>query len=217
MICSVNLVPEACRNARRRAVRRSVWTVVATTAGMLLVCAWVSGRATSNALVRLDRELAGVQMRQSELELQRALATPTRNDLARRARALLALRQEQAAPEQLLNLSSRAPDGVVLTEIRAEPPMETGRPARQRAATASVSSTGTDAQAPREGAPSLLVHMCGYAIEHSELTRLIDVLQSTENGRYWDHVKLLRAAREPYGRDDALAFHLECRQAEGVP
>jgi hypothetical protein len=216
MTCSVNLVPVSCHTARQRALRRSVWTVVATTAGMLLVCAWVAGRATGTALLRLDRELAGVQMRQSELDRQLALATTTRNDLARRARALLALRQEQAAPEQLLTLSSRAPDGVVLTEIRAEPPMEAGRPTPRRTA-AAAPATEPSAVAPREEARSLVVHVCGYAVEHSELTRLIDNMQSAEGLRYWKHVKLLRVAREPYGCDDALAFHLECRQEEGIP
>ena len=214
MTCAVNLLPESCHNARRRAVRRSVWVVVATAASMLLVCAWVMGRATNYALLRLERELDSVQVRQSELGRQLTLATVTRNDLARRARALLALRQEQAVPEQLLTLTSRAPNGVVLTEIRAAPAAETGRSARSRAA---APSAEIGAEGPHEKPPSLLVHMSGYALEHDELTRLIDILQSADVGRRWEQVELLRAAREPYRGDEALAFRLECRQAEGAP
>jgi hypothetical protein len=217
MTCAVNLLPECCHHAQRRAVRRNAWTVVATAGCVLLLCAWVASSATSSELARLDGELGAVYVRQSELDRQLALATIMRNQLIQRGRALLALQQQQAVPEQLLTLSSRAPAGVILTEIRAAPAAEKERAARHRPASSPVPSAKTGAEDLREGSPALVVHICGYALEHDDLTRLIDVLQSAEDGWRWRQVELLRAAREPYRNGEALAFQLECQQPEGAP
>ena len=217
MSCAVNLLPDSCHNARRRAVRRNAWTAVVTAAGALLVCAWLVTHATDHALARLDGELGGVRARQSQLDRQLTLATITRNDLARRARALLALRQEQAVPGQLLALSSRAPGGVLFTEIRGETVVDAERFSRYRPGAPPAPSAERCGKGRHEESPSLLVDMCGYAIDHDELTRLIDVLQSAAGGPRWEQVELLRAAREPYRGGEALAFQLECRQAEDAP
>lgn len=214
MTCAVNLLPESCRNARHRAVRRTVWTVATTTAGALVVCAWVVGQATDQALARRQAELKTVQSRQSELDHQLMLATITRNDLARQARALLSLRQEQVFPQQLLDLSSRAPEGIVLTEISAEARRRTQRSPSHRAPPSGPSEDSTQHGQVRL---ARLIHLSGFAVEHSQLTRLIDVLQSAEHGQRWGEVELLRAAREPFGGRPALAFQLECRRAEGLP
>ena len=163
MSCAVNLLPDSCHNARRRAMRRNAWTAVVTAAGALLVCAWLVTHATDHALIRLDGELGGVRVRQSQLDRQLTLATIT-------------------------------------------------RPGASPAPSAERSGKGR-----HEESASLLVDMCGYAVDHDELTRLIDVLQSAAGGPRWEQVELLRAAREPYRGGEALAFHLECRQAEDAP
>ncbi len=216
MTCAVNLLPESCHNDRCRAARRTVWTAVATTAGVLLACAWVVERATNHALANLVNELGGIQVRQSELDRQLTLSTIARNDLARQARALLSLRQEQALPEQLLALTNQAPDGVTFTEIRAQPIAPTGSSAR-RSPPPSSTAAQTGMKTPRDESSASLVHLRGYALEHAQLTRLIDVLKSARAGQCWQEVELLRAAREPYRSAEALAFQLECRPGERVP
>jgi len=217
MSCAVNLLPESCHNAHVRAVHRNVWTGILVSAGLLVVGTWVALRASDHALGRLGRELNGLQLKQSELDRQSTLATRIRNDLVSQGRALCALRQEHALPAQLLQLARTAPAGIVLTQIstngsgRAGPPggtqpnllrppaASTGRP---QTATAATERTGRVAS------------MRGYAVNHDELTRLIEALQHISQ---WNRVELLRAAREPYRASTALAFQLECRPPEIVP
>lgn len=211
MSCAVNLLPESCHHARRRAFRRNVWTALLLSAGLLAVGSWAVLRATDQAILRLIREFDSVQMKQSELDRHLTLAARLRNELVEQARALSALRQEQPLPAQLLALTDRAPDGVVLTEIRSAPPVAAERPARRPSNTSRAAPTKPSRRAARHEQPALLVHMSGYALDHDELARLIDVLKAVPD---WERVELLRATREPYGDGVGLAFRLECRQRE---
>ena len=205
MSCAVNLLPEACHDARRRIRHRSVWTIIVAGSLVLLVGIWVVLGASDRAIVRQGQELGAVQMVQSELDRQLTLATITRNELVEKGRALLALRQEQELPAQLLALSNQTPAGVVLTQISTEtrsgmrPPMGGGRKSVK-------SDTG--------GIGTGVVFMNGYAVNHDQLTRLIAVLRRIPR---WSRVELVRATREPYQRGEALAFRLECRQMENTP
>ena len=205
MSCAVNLLPEACHDARRRIRHRSVWVIVLSGAAVLLAGTWLVLGATGRAIVRQGQELGAVQIVQSELDRQLTLATITRNELVEQGRALLALRQDQELPEQLLALSNQAPEGVVFTEINTgsragkRPPI--GRAIRNEA---SAAETGA----------GTAVSMRGYAVDHDQLTRLIAVLRRIPS---WSKVELIRATREPYRGGNALAFHLECRQMEDTP
>jgi hypothetical protein len=212
MICTVNLLPESCRNAQRRALRRNAWFGVGLVAGVLVVGAWIALHASDRAILRFRRELAGLQARQSDLDRRLTLALQRRNRLADRGRALAALQQEEHFPGQLLNLSRLAPDGVVLTEIVARPPGAGWAPAGRGAE--AQRGVGPGATARSAGQDPLAVQMRGFAIDHDELERLIEALQQIP---HWENVKLLRAAREPYQTGMALAFSLECRPEESEP
>lgn len=211
---ALDLLPHSCHSARRRMVRRNAWTVVVTISGLLLAGAWLVLRVSDHVIERSNRELDAVQIRQAELDRQLTLATMVRNDLAERGRVLCILRQEQLLPEQLLTLTQQVPDGVVFTEIAAEPALGSARPSRPRAGASRANPAETTAKAPRPESSSLLVRLRGYAIDHNELTRLIDVLQRVPR---WEQAELLRAAREPYGDGEVLAFQLECQPVEGIP
>lgn len=214
MTATLDLLPESCHSARRRMVRRNAWTVVVTIAGLLLAGAWLALRVSDRVIEQSNRELGAVQVRQSELDRQLTLATVARNDLAERGRVLSTLRQEQLLPEQLLALSAQAPDGVVLTEIGAEPALGPRRRSRRQAGASRVGAVEATGDGPRQESSSLAVRMRGYAVDHNELTRLIDVLQRVPQ---WERVELLRAAREPYRDGEALGFQLECQPMEGIP
>jgi Tfp pilus assembly protein PilN len=211
---ALDLLPESCHSTRRRLARRNAWSVVLTFAGLLLAGAWLVLRVSDHVIDRSNRELAAIQIRQSELDRQLTLATMARNDLAERARVLSTLRQEQLLPQQLLTLSQQLPDGVVFTEIAAEPALRPGRFSPYRPAAPPANAPETTANDPSPQPVPLLVRLRGYAVEHNDLTRLIDVLQRVPR---WEHVELLRAAREPYGDGEALAFQLECLPLEGLP
>ncbi len=214
MNCAVNLLPDSCHNVRRRTNRRNAWVVVLLSAGLLVAGTWVALRATDRAIGRLSREFSSVQIQQTELDRRLMFVTVARNKLAERARALTALHQEQTLPGQLLTLTSLAPEGVVLTEIRTPSPGDTRRPARSPA---EASRAGTQKTATRDTTPirnPVTVQMRGCAVNHDELTRLIDALQNVPR---WEQVELLRTAREPYRTGVALTFHLECRRMEGAP
>jgi len=208
---SVNLLPESCHNARRRVVRRNTWTAVALCAALLVLGTWMALHATNRAMLQLDRDFATAQGKQAELGRQLALATNVRNGLAQRARALSILRQDQRLPQQLLTLAQQAPDGVVFTEILAEP---AGRPrllTRPPARALSPAAGEPQKDRAHDKPAPLVVRMAGYAVNHDELTRLIDALQHIPR---WERVELLRAARKPYRTGVALAFRLECWPAE---
>ncbi len=217
MSCAVNLLPESCHNARRRARRRNAWSVAVVSAGLLVVGTWVAFRATDRTLLWLNRQLASAQSKQCELDRQLTLATRLRNDLTRRARTLAALRQEHLLPEQLLTLTRQAPAGVVFTEITAHP--ATGARTAARPGSRAFRAVGSRWSPPRSTVSHdqsaangpLIVQMSGYAVDHDQLTRLIGVLQRVPQ---WEQVELLGAAREPYRTGTALAFQLECRPAE---
>jgi hypothetical protein len=207
--CAVNLLPDSCHYVWRRTRRRKVWTAVALLAALVVGGAWTALRAADQALLRLDRELARVQVEQAELDRQLMLAAKLRNDLANRGRALSALRHRQPLPEQLLTLSRLAPAGVVLTEIRAQPAGEVREPVQPSSSGNTRSPAGN--RSPESRPRPLLVQFSGYAINHDELARLVAVLQQVPQ---WEQVELLRAARQPYGSGEALAFELKCRQPE---
>jgi hypothetical protein len=214
MICAVDLLPESCHNVRQRIRRRNVWVVVLTIAGLLLAGAWLILCVSDHVIGRSQRELEVLQARQSELNRQLTLATITRNRLAEQGRALSALRHEQPLPQQLLLLSEQAPSGVVFGEISTAAAPGPGRSSRPRSRSAQPAPVQTPATENQPTQPAQIVRMRGYAIDHNELTRLIDVLQHVPQ---WQQVELLRAAREPYGSTQALAFQIECRPAEDAP
>jgi Tfp pilus assembly protein PilN len=214
MSYAVNLLPESCHNARRRARRRNAWTGILLSAGLLVIGTWAALSAADRAIQRLTREIAGLQARQSELDRQSTLAARLRNDLAQQGRALAALRQEHLLPGQLLTLAREAPGGIVLTEIRTQSagrprPAIPVRPQTARASTVRPQRAGLGDQ----GAAGA-VQVNGYAIDHDELTRLIGTIQRIPQ---WEQVELLRAGREPYRSGMALAFQLECHPREVAP
>lgn len=217
MICAVNLLPESCHAARHRLVRRNAWSVVVLCAGVLVFGTWIALRATDRSVHRLNREHESLQAKQSELDRQLTLAIRSRNELAQRARALTALRQELALPQQLLTLAREAPEGVVLMEIQslvqagdrslASPPTTSPRAGSGTAGAQALQRPGGRGPEPP------VVQMTGYAVDHDQLTRLIEALQRIE---HWEQIELLRVNREPYLGGMALAFRLECRQAEAL-
>jgi hypothetical protein len=214
---AVNLLPESCHNARRRARRRNVWTIFTLSAGLLVIGAWVALCATDRTLSDLNGQFAIAECKQAELERRLTLATKLRDDLVQRARTLAALRQEQPLPAQLLMLTRQAPTGVVFTEISAVTAASGRSAARPFSTRARVVRHGQSGShpAPPHG-PSvtsepLVVRMSGYAVDHDQLARLIHVLQRVPQ---WERVELLAAAREPYRTGMALAFELECGSPE---
>jgi hypothetical protein len=217
MSCTVNLLPVSCRNARRRTVRRNAWTALVLSIGLLVVGTWAALRAVDRSLQRLSHQFASAQSKQSELHRQWALATRLRHDLLQRGRTLSALRQEQFLPEQLLALTHQAPDGVVFTEISAQPATggrPAARPVLQPAGLIANGQPGSHTALPQDPSATdqpLVVHMTGYAADHDQLARLIGVLQRVPR---WERVELLGATREPYRSGVALAFRLECQPGE---
>jgi hypothetical protein len=219
-VYAVNLLPEACHNARRRAVRRNGWTVVGLTAGLLVVGAWIALGATNHVILGLHRQLVAEEAKHAELDRQLMVATTHRDQLVKRAQALAALRQQHydcpRIPEQLLALARLAPDGVVFTDIsgtrtsrNAEGPAPSARPRSATPVTGSPAAEPAKAARARPGAEPLSVRLSGYALDHQQLARLIEALRQVPQ---WEEPELLRAAREPYHRSEALAFRIECRQ-----
>jgi len=200
MNCRVNLLPEACANASRRAARRNVWTVTVLIASLLGAGTWGVLQAADRAVGRLHAELAELQARRLELERSLASAGAYRNQLAAQARALASLRHRHPLPAQLLTLSRLAPAGILLEELRGG----------ALAASGSFAAPGMPAEPLRAAAelPPGLVQMSGYATSHDELARFIAAVQRVPN---WERVELLRAARRPERAGDALVFQLQCQ------
>jgi len=203
MICAVNLLPDSCLEPRRRAIRRNAWIVVVSAASLLVIGVWIGLRSISRVADRQKRQHDGVLIKQTDLDRRLMLAAVTRNELARRAGALVALRQDQESgglPRQLFTLSRLAPDGVILTEICSSSSMLSSR--MKKLPPGAETKSG-----------NVVVRIAGYAADHDELTLLIDAIQHVER---WGHVELIRAAREPYMDISALFFELECRQMENA-
>jgi hypothetical protein len=229
MTCAVNLLPESCHNARQRAIRRNAWTGIVIAAALLVLGSWPAVRATNRSISRLSGELGSVQAKQSELERQSLRAAIVRSNLLAQGRALTALRQSHPLSARLLQLTELTPSGVVFTEIQGVAPQRELEPAPARPAPQMPAKTANPSASLRAGkqAPPklqtvlagqdkapLVVQMTGFAVDHDELTRLIDALEKVPQ---WGQVKLVRATREPYGNGIALAFQLECRQTEPQP
>jgi hypothetical protein len=221
MTCAVNLLPESCHNARQRAIRRNAWTGIVVAAGLLVLGSWPAVRATNRTITRLNGELGGVQVKQSELERQSLRAAIVRGGLLAQGRALMALRQSHPLPARLLQLAELTPSGVVFTEIsgvalQRELESAPARPTPQAPAKTGKKNARPKPQTAFAAQPKapLVVQMTGFAVDHDELTRLIDAL---ENVPQWGQVTLVRATQEPYGNGLAVAFQLECRPAEAQP
>lgn len=209
MIYAVNLLPDSCHHLRRRAVRRNAWTIIVGGASLLVAGTWIGLQAVNRTLTRLERELGGIQIKQTEIDRQLVFACAERNALADRALALAALCRGADAddlPHQLYELSRLAPEGVVLSEIASLPPDPSQRPAPSDAK-ASANARVFGPQTDR----ALRVQITGFARDHSELTRFIDAVERIQS---WQHVELERAALEPFHSGRALAFKLVCRRME---
>ena len=209
MIYSVNLLPDSCHNLRRRAVRRTAWTIVLAWAGLLTTGSWIGLQAVNHTLTRLERQLGGIQVKQTELDRQLVFACVERNSLVERARALAALRQDpdtDGLPERLYRLSRLAPEGIVLTELRSQP----AELVERSAPPPSAPGAGA-APAVQRSSRSLNVQITGFARDHNELTRLIDAIEHIAS---WERVDLERAAIEPFQGGTALSFRLDCRGRE---
>ena len=210
MIYAVNLLPESCHNVRRRAARQTAWTITTACAALLVVGMWIGLQAIDHALTRQERELGGIQIKQTELDRQLMFAMGERNALADRARALAALRCDSDAdglPVRLTELARLAPEGIVLTELRSVP----------ADLAASIAPAPTKPAAAGQTAPTGPTHqelnaqISGFATNHAELTHFIDIVVRCG---FWERVELVRAATEPFQSGQALSFRLDCQHKE---
>jgi Tfp pilus assembly protein PilN len=213
MNASVNLVPQACRIARQRIVRRNRWGAVSLTCALAAASGAFVRYSSSAALEQAGARLTHLQARQADLDRQLAVHLRSRAALLDRARSLSTLRQSLSVPEQLVALAAAAPNGVVLTELRAEaaPPPATAKPpppatsAQPRAARAASQPIAT---------PTRRIGLNGLALDHERLTQLMESIRRVP---LWQNVELLRAAREPLPGGHAIAFRLECQERSAPP
>lgn len=215
MSASVNLVPQSCRIARQRSARRNRWIAVATSGALMLALGGFVRISISGAVSESGERLAHLQARQLDLDRQLGMVLRTRAALYEQVRSIAALRHSQPTPEQFVALAAAAPDGVLLTDLRAEAAVAPVEPQRQKSAApvAAAAKPGSPASQP-VATPLRSIHLTGYALNHEQLNELIENMRRIPN---WHHVELLRAARESYGGGEAIAFRVECRERSHTP
>ncbi|MCC6357437.1 MAG: PilN domain-containing protein [Phycisphaerales bacterium] len=207
MKSSINLLPQQCRDVRRRTRRRLGWccACAVTAAGMCLAYAWAI--AADDTRDRLAATLATAQARQADAERAHTLVIRQRNGYLDSARRLLAVHSTLRLPERLEAIVDSLPDGVYLTDLRAtaiaEPPP---------AATVPAASTQPAAPAPRPPA-MMRLELHGVAPDHQTLRSFIDHVERLES---FENVELMQATRETRDGVSAVRFRVDCRQVEAA-
>jgi len=212
---SINLLPTSCLDARVRARRQWRWSVTAVGLGAVLCAGWVVHLGGESARNELLQNLAVLQARQTELDLQLTRASRGRASFYDQARALAQLRPGNAVPEQLLELARRTPDGVFLTEMRAQPfasAKPSPRPTTAPAAPGAAPAAGAIAAAPPRS--TRVLQIAGIAMDFERVQTLVDALTDVPQ---WERVELVRWMREKRDGHDAVAFRIECQDREGGP
>lgn len=218
---SINLLPATCLNARTRARRQWTWSVTAAGLGAVLCAGWVAHLGAARSRKELLQNLAVLQARQTELDLQLTRASRSRATLYDDARALSRLRPANSLPEQLLQLARLTPDGVCLTELKALP-FTAVRPAPRPASAPALAETNLPAAAAAANAsrPRPLeygvrsVQISGYAADFEQVQSFVDALAGVSQ---WQRVELVRSVRETREGRDVVQFRVECQEPEGGP
>lgn len=197
MSAFANLVPAACLQRQARGKRRNVWLCAALGGLFLLTAFWALGAHRAAAVERLGRERDDAQARFEALERALTGSLAKRDELAASFEQLSALRHPQPWSRRLAALTRHAPPRVVLTALTSE-----AKPTRAPRGPAAT----TDAHGQRNAIPST-VTVRGMALDHEALIRLIRAMERIED---FADVELVRASREPYRNDFAIAFELSC-------
>ncbi len=211
----LNLIPADCLERATRHGRLRVWMSASAVAVILIAVAGVQRWAATRAITRLESQVAALQARQVELDRALMLATRSQDSLLTRAAAVAALPQEHRLAVQLAALARNAPAGVVFTRIDFKRRTQRGNavsPRRRGGRTGSKTAAASPAAPPPPPRP--VVEMAGYAVDRQELEALLEAIQTIPQ---WERVRLLRAAREPYGAARAIAFELVCAPSEPEP
>jgi hypothetical protein len=217
---SINLLPTSCLDARARARRQWTWSVTAAGLGAVLCAGWVAHLGGERSRNELLRNLAVLQARQTELDLQLTRASRSRAALYDEARTLSRLRPANVLPEQLLELARVTPEGVFLTEMKALPFAAARPAARPASAPAAPDSAAAGATATGAARPKALergvrsVQIAGVAADFECVQSFVDALARVPN---WQQVELVRSVREKRDGRDVIVFRVECQDPEGVP
>lgn len=207
MTLALNLVPEACRLAARRAARLRLWLAILLLAGLGVVLLHLHGQSRRWQLDETVRQLQQLTAEQQELDRQLNMVARTRQSLLERARALLEVYQGWPVLTQLSRLYTAVPQGVTLTQVAGD----RGQPARARTAARPVRPARGKA-APKQVQPPqpqrLRFEIHGYAEDFAALSDLIGSLEGLPG---WTSVRLLRAGRETLEGRTVVGFALEAR------
>lgn len=206
MNCSVNLVPRSRRFARARVRRRNGWTVACIALAVLVCVGWGLERVATGALATLEHDVSRIDARRTNVQNRLEAADELRTLLLAQLETVCAARRPQPWAGRLVQLTTEAPPGILLTAITigssggeamvsrgSRPPTESRR-----------NAAGQSAQAKQQQA----VRLVGYALDHPTLLQFYNVVQRLPG---WDQVELVRATLEPYRGGVAVAFELDCR------
>ena len=207
MTPDVNLVPEACRLAARRAGRLRGWVVVLLLAGLGVVLLHLHGQKRHWQLEDLNRRLRQVGLAQQELERELNVAARQRRELIERAREQLELNQGWPVLRELARLYEALPPGAVLSRVSVRREYETppGGSARRPAPRPRPASKKPRTPEERK-ALRLRMEIHGYAESFAALSDLIRVFERIEG---WQQVRLLRASREELRSSRLVGFSIE--------
>ena len=197
MSAFMNLVPDACLQRQARGKRRNVWLGAGLSCVVLLLAFWALGAHRAAAAERLGHTLDDARARLETMEQALTSGLAKRDALTASFDQLSALRHPQPWSRRLAALTRRAPPRVVLTALTSE-----AKPTRAPRGQAGT----TDAHGQRNAIPST-VTVRGMALDHEALIRLIRAMERIED---FADVELVRASREPYRNDFAIAFELSC-------
>lgn len=201
MSCSVNLVPAARLLARTRTRRRTAWVGVCTAAGVFLAAGWGLQHTAGGILTRLSVKVNALERQHAEGQRRLVVAAARRTQLLEQLRTIAEARRPQPWAHHLAALTLGAPDGVFLTAIKVTP------------AGTESSSAGRTQSDDSDSSQAHAIRLLGYALDHSSLIQLLNVLQNLPG---WQQVELVRATSEPYEGSSAVAFELACQTREGL-
>ena len=196
-----NLIPAARREAKQRRARQRVWIIICCLYGALLV----AGYGICHALLGTDDQTIDHQARKAAARaesFQRRLAgLQAKLDEARRKlEANLAVGDQPDWSVLLTLLADTLDDDLVLSQCRIQPPGYA-----QKAKGPRLRGLAEQMVARRQD--QFVLTISGFGRTQAAVSRFVLRLEKTD---LFDQVKLVKANREPFLTDRAVAFLVEC-------
>jgi len=196
-----NLIPAARREAKQRRARQRVWIVICCLYGALLV----TGYGVCHGLLGTDDRALDNQARKAAARVsafQRRLADlqGKLDEAQRKLQANLAVGDQPDWSVLLTLLADTLDDDLVLSQCRIQPPghaKASRGPEPQRLTKAMVTKRQD----------RFVLTVSGFGRTQAAVSRFVLRLEKTD---LFNQVKLVKANREPFLADKAVAFLVEC-------